>query len=220
MATQDLKALYQRRLTVPGLKDGIRQSLYDFQSYAAAGQTQLRFFSVPAGGAKTLADTNMKLAGQLMKGWKFICESIEVHIYPGSSAGSYVAQKPVQAGTALAAPNFANDIWVIGQSGWLELMVGTRPYLDEAPLLRFPPKTGPLLQTAMAVENTNTAVANQLTVDYARFGGRPYVLNPTLPLEENTAFEVTMNWPTAVAPPSGFVARIGVVLDGILFRNG
>jgi hypothetical protein len=31
-------------------------------------------------------------------------------------------------------------------------------------------------------------------------------------------FNVTLNFPTAVATPSGQNARIGVVLDGLLYR--
>ncbi|MGZ7265373.1 hypothetical protein ACXWP3_09695, partial [Streptococcus pyogenes] len=44
--------------------EAIKQSLYDYQAYAAAGQTNLTFFALPVGqSSKTLSDTNMTLAG-------------------------------------------------------------------------------------------------------------------------------------------------------------
>ena len=49
-----------------GQYEGIRQSLFDFQVYGAAGQTSLAFFQVPIGqGGKTIDDTNMEIQGAL-----------------------------------------------------------------------------------------------------------------------------------------------------------
>jgi len=35
----------------------------------------------------------------------------------------------------------------------------------------------------------------------------------------NQNFDITLTWPTAVALPSGQNARLGVVMDGILYRQ-
>lgn len=216
---KDYRALYNKRLTDPRFKEAIRQSLYDTQTFDSNVSSKLTFFTTPVSGAKTLADTNMRLAGQLPKGHKFVADGVEIHIAPGSSASAYARQAIVATGTALAAPNFANDVWALGEAGFLEIMVNNKPYLNEGPLYRFPPQAGLVVMPAAAVENTNTTVVNQITSDYARFGGRPYVLAPELPIEENTAFEVTLNWPAAFALPSAFDAKVKVVLLGTYFRN-
>jgi hypothetical protein len=214
----NMNALYRRRLVNPRVKEGIREPLYDFLSYNSGADTTLRFFQDPESGSKTKSDTNMTLNGQLPGGHKYVAETMEIHILPGSSASSYVIQPPVKTGTALAAPNFANDVWALVSTGFLKFHIGDKDYLT-APLLCFPPTTGLGITPAVAVENTNTTVLNQITVDYARLVGRVYVLNPIIPIEALTNFDVTLTWPAAVTLPSGFDARIGVVMNGLRFRN-
>lgn len=205
-----LRSLYNRRLTPAGIKEGIRQPLYDHETFTSNATTQLRFFSVPAGqGGKTKADTNMTLASQLPAGWKFIVQTVEVFVYPGATASGYTRKDPVVA--AGAVPDFANDVWALAASGWCEIVVGSKPYLTVAPLLMLPPRSGIVVNPA--------ASGTDMNVDYARLAGRPYVLNPVLPLDANTNFEVTLNWPAPLTLPSGNNARIGVVLDGLLFRE-
>lgn len=218
MAQQNLQQIFRKRLVDPRLKEGIREPLYDFQTYDSAATLQLKFFQTQVGGAKTKSDTNMPLNGQLPAGQKFVAFTIGLCVQPGSNASSYVRQDPVKTGTALAAPNFANDVWALIHQGWLELTVGTKNYLT-APLILFPAPTGLGITPAAAVENTNTTVINQITVDYARLVGKEFVLNPEVPIESQTNFDVTLNWPAAVTLPSGFDARIGVFLGGIRFRN-
>src|SRR6266481_3756473 len=87
---QDLAA---HRVTVPGTQDAIYAPLYDSAVYAAAGQLQLNFFSLPIGqgttsapgatGAKTEADTNLSNAGLLPKGNRFYCTGVELTLWPG-----------------------------------------------------------------------------------------------------------------------------------------
>lgn len=214
----NINAMYRRRLTNPRVKEGIREPLYDFLTYDSAATTALRFFQDPISGTKTKSDTNMTLAGQLPGGHKYVAETIEIHILPGSSASAYARQDPVKSGTALAAPNYANDVWALVSKGYLIFHIGDKDYLT-APLLSFPPTTGLGITPAVAVENTNTTVLNQLTVDYARLVGRVYVLNPIIPIEALTNFDVTLAWDAAVTLPSGFDARIGVQMGGLRFRN-
>ncbi len=218
MSSANLKQLYRRRLVNPNQKEGIREPLYDFLTYNSGTDLSLRFFQDPVSGTKTKADTNMTLAGQLPGGHKFIVETCEIHVLPGSSATAYARQDAVKTATALAAPNFANDVWALLHTGYLVFHIGDKDYVT-APLLSFPPTTGMLISPAAAVENTNTTVLNQITADYGRLAGRPYVFNPVLPLEGLNNFDVSLFWPTAVTLPSGFDARIGVVLNGVRFRN-
>lgn len=195
--------------------EAIRQSLYDYTTYGgAAGQTQLQFFQVPVGqSGKTLADTNMRAAGQLPQPQFFLLESIEIKFYPGVLPGTHV--------TTLAATEFANDVYTVAKSGWAELFIGSKPYLDEAPLDRFPPKTRLNVDAAYGIQLKQTMAADaeeQVSMDYATFSGRPYFMDPQVLLVPNQNFTFTLNWPTAVPLPSTADARIGVVFDGYLYR--
>lgn len=208
---------------VPSLKDlagfnvnrvdqyeGIRQSLYDYTAYASAGQTSLQFFQTPEGqGGKTLADTNMRSAGQLPQPQFFLLETIEILFFPGVNPVTLDA-------AANAESEFTNDVYTISKSGYLELFIGSKPYLQEAPIGRFPGKTR--LEAEFAVASSTTADTKALHMDYAAFAGRPYYMQPPILLVPNQNFSISLKWPAAVALPSGQDGRIGVVMDGILYR--
>lgn len=212
--------------------EAVRQTLYDFQLYPTAGQTQLQFFQAPGGqgitsaigavvgSAKGFADTNMTLAGQLARYVNFLLQSIEVFFEPGSvaTANTYTPFRPVVliAIPTLALTSGPNDVDAIRQSGWLELFVSNKTYLREAPLGRFPPKTQLDLDVAFA---TNSATTLGIGGFSGKFYGRPYYVEPWITLPANANFTVNLNWPGAVATPSGFNGRAGVVMDGITFRN-
>jgi hypothetical protein len=197
----------------PDLLEALRGSLYDFQTYAAAGQTVLQFFQVQAGsGGKTLEDTNLTNNGMLPSGISFLVQSIEVFFFPGMLA--YLA-----AGTSPANQIFLNDVWTVGKQGELEFIVGSKSYLSEAPLMRFPPKNS--LYVTPAFSDTTTPAANRENrVTYSAFGGKPYVLDPAIFIVSTTNFKVTLNWPSGVqALPSTLAGRIGVVMNGMQVRN-
>lgn len=198
-----------------GQTEGIRQSLYDFQTYTAAtGHTSLTFFQVPNGqSSKTVADTNMELAGSLPAPKKFLVESIEIHFFPGVL--------PEQIKTTLALPAFINDVYTLAKSGSLNFFIGSKTYLEEAPIGRFPAKTGLNPNSAHSIFRSQAAAADaqdQLSTSYAKFSGRPYYLDPPVLLTPTQNFKVTLTWPTAVTLPSSADGRIGIVLDGILYR--
>lgn len=202
-----------------GQYEGIRQTLYDYQTYAAAGQTSLSFFQVPVGQAgKTVDDTNIEVAGSLPQPKHFLVESIEVRFWPTAL--------PVVSATGVlatqAASNYTNDVTTFAKSGSLNFFIGSKTYLEEAPVGRFPPKTR--VDADFAVSQTvNQAAAadqeNQITMDLAYVSGRPYFINPATLLIPTQNFKVSLNWAVAVALPSTQDARIGVVLDGILYRQ-
>jgi hypothetical protein len=217
-----------------GEAEVIRQSLYDYQVYATAGATILNFFQNPqgagktsssgavAGSAKTIADTNLELAGQLPNPKGFLMESIEVDFYPGSvaTADTFTIQV-ISSFLAVAAQTFipgaaANDVNAVYSGGELQFFIGSKPYLDEAPLKRFPPKAQFVVDAAMASNSATTGEVGTISV---KAGGRPYFMQPPVSIMATQNFKVSLNWPVAIATPSGFNGRIGVILDGYLFRN-
>lgn len=198
-----------------GQYEGIRQSLYDFTTYANAGQTSLQFFQVPRGqGGKTVADTNMQSAGQLPQPQHFLVESIEIFFFPGVL--------PTTKTIAVAETEFSNDVYSVAKSGSLDFFIGSKSYLEEAPLGRFPPKTRLSVEGNHAISELQAAAADselQVSTDYAAGIGRPYYLDPPVLLVPNQNFNITINWPAVIALPSGVDGRIGIALDGILYRQ-
>lgn len=200
--------------------EAIRQSLYDFQSYVAAGQTVLTFFALPqgqgvgfGGGAKTLTDTNMTLASQLPANQEFLVESVEIMFNP--TTPTVAAQMPGANVGALTIPQIVNDAYIALRTGNLVFTIGSKPYLQEAPLGRFPSKAHFAVEGAAAT----TVAASQLTALFPYWAGRPYFLKPaSLLLNSSQNFTVQLNWPEGVQAITN-PARIGVILDGFLYRR-
>lgn len=210
-------ALGRYNVNRPGW-EAIRQSLYDFTTYAAAGQTQLTFFALPVGqGGKTLSDTNMTLAGQLPANQEFLVNSIEIYFRPTTPAPSSSTNDPVVAAPVLAT--HINDSYLVSRTGNLNMVIGSKPYLQESPLGRFPPKTDFRVDSALALATTVAADSIESRIAVANWGGRPYLLSPTdLRIVSTQNFSVTLNWPEGVQAIAN-AARIGVVLDGFLYRR-
>ena len=220
-----------RRVTNPNQSEIVRQRFYDYQLYATAGTTQLTFFSAPvgqglttalggtAGTAKTLWDTNLELPNTLPSGKAFMIESIEVLFFPGSvaTANTYTVASPVlfNATAAAAVQSQLADVNSFYQSGMLELNILSKNYLRETPLIAFPPKANFQLDAALASNSATTALNGAVNM---RAAGRPYYLEPTIALQPAVNFEVVIRYPAAVATPSGFNARVGVILDGYFMR--
>lgn len=212
--------------------EGLRQSLYDHLLYPTAGINQLNFFQNPSGAgiatalgaavgsAKTIADTNMDSPGMLPAGKSFLITSVEVCYYAGLSAAANTflpALPSVFAAVAAAAvAGQINDVATFYLSGSLRLFIGSKAALEEAPLLRFPPKTQLTFDSAMA---SNSATTAEIAAVSGKVSGRPYIMEPPIYLENNQNFVVQLNWPAVVATPSGFNARVGVILDGYTYRN-
>lgn len=193
-----------------------RQTQYDFQSYASGGQTSLTFFQLPQGqSGKTLADTNLEVAGSLPAPKYFLVESIEVVFFPGVSP--FTAAAAASPGTPAS---FTNDMYAVLKSGFLNFFIGSKSYLTEAPIGRFPPKAAKLESTFAVSSGVAAAAAavGGLQADYSCWAGRPYFINPQIMLAPTQNFNITLNWPTAVTLPSGQNGRIGVILDGLLYR--
>lgn len=200
----------------------IRQGLFDSAAYAAAGATSLSFFSTPigqgtglGGDVKTLTDTNMRLAGQLPAMQGFLIEAVEVLILP--TTPTVASAMPAVFG-AQAVQAQINDAYILARSGNLTLTIGSKPYLEEGPLMKFPASAD--FQVSGAASDATTAGANaQSRVGYGKRVGRTYSLGGApIFLTANQNFGVTLSWPEglqAITNP----ARIVVTLGGLLYRR-
>lgn len=217
----------QNHISMLQTQDVIWSPLYDFQDYGTAGSTQYTFFTSPIGsgttsapgasGNKTIADTNMRAAGQLTKGNAFFCTGVEALLFPGAAT----TFGPGETTTDANAGRFANDVYRIGKGGVLTVTVGSdRKYVEDGPLNQFPPVTRLALAAALSntLDSDSTAASTLQQVNYASWGGEPYSIVP-LYLDSNQGFQATVNFPVAVAPASAITARFGLRLRGYLIRN-
>ena len=211
--------------------EGIRQSLYDFQLYPAAGLPQFTFFQLQQGqglsshplnanNVKGIWDSNMESSGQLPNPKRFLIESIEVSFEAGSvaTANTFTTVSPVAFAAVAAATvgSYITDINVVRQVGVVGLFIGSKYYLQEAPIGRFPPKVRPELTGTVA---SNSATTAEVFAGTLKQVGRPYFIEPAIFLESTQNFRVDIAFPAAQPLPSGFNGRIGVILDGYLYRN-
>lgn len=234
LATVPLDADFARYSAAnPNFAEIVRQPLYDYNLLPGAGAAQLNFFQAAIGqgvttslGAavgttKTRADTNMDLAGQLPSGMQQLVESIEVQFFPGSvSTANTYTPAPLAFFAAVAAaavPGLVNDVNTFYQGAKLEFRVLQKPYLEMAPLVNFPPKGH---FGGMAAIATNSATTAEAGIAAVRAAGSPFYLEPPVALFPAMNFVVSIQWPAAVALPSGFNARVGVILDGFQKRAG
>ena len=151
----DLNQLQTYSVNRKGEYEGVRQTLYDFQTYAAAGQSQLQFFQVPLGQAgKTIEQTNMDQAGALPTPKYFLVESIEIYFYPAANISAL--QNDVLAN--LVDTDYSNDVQAVARAGALTYFIGSKNYLQEAPLNRFPPKTCLKTEGAYALQDASLGI--------------------------------------------------------------
>lgn len=224
------------RVTNPMQAQAFPYRLYDSLIYPTGGSTQFSFFQTPvgqgvsssqgvtAGSAKTYADTNMNLAGQLPSGMEFLIKSIEVSFDPGSSAtaNTFVPFPVFLFSVDATAANTFEDMLQaqhnVLSGGVLELNVLQQNYVRDAPLQVFPPKTRQTVDGAAAsITSTDaTAVSSLLRSD-----GRPWYLDgegiPGISLQSAVNFEVIIKFPAAISVPT--VSRLRVALDGYVLRS-
>lgn len=188
-----LMNLQQYNTMVAGSVELTRSVLYDTVAYAQAGQTSLTFFQLPVGqSSKTYQDTNMTAAGQLPQPQSFLIQTMELYFYPASTV------LPANAGlsTTVGVSNFVNDTYKVFKYGsYLNLFIGSKNYVTDAPLQKFPPRNG--LSGFAGIADTTVSSAN--SVAYASNGGPVYEINPPILLTPNVNFNVSLNWNTAQA---------------------
>lgn len=188
----------QFSVNLDNVVEALWQPIYDLQTYAAAGQTLLTFFQNPTGaGGRTYLDTNMQAAGAFPAMQNFIATRIELAFVPGA---------------ATTVAGYMTDVLAVANSGYLEFTVGSKNFLRESPIGKFPPAQ------RLDVFAVNDASAAATVFRYAQNRGEIYQITPVLiPSLQN--FSITLNWPTAVALPSTVAGSIRCTLGGYLFRS-
>lgn len=191
----------------PDAVEAIWQPFYDFQEYPVGGSTSLTFFAIPRGqGGKTYADTNMETAAVFPAPTSFLVMGIQVLFEPLNVASAAAAAQRVLA-------NWLDAI-AVNNAGWLELLIGGKVYLRDAPIGKFPAVH--TISGVAAVAASEAAATIQTDVNYARSTGRYYSITPLL-IPQNQNFSITLNFPTAVGVT--VAGRIGVTLDGFYYRK-
>lgn len=204
-----LAQLEQYNVNVEGQPEVIYQPIYDFQVYPTAGFTELAFFQVPEGQAgKTFDDTNMSLTAALAVPINMAIVDVQVWFFPAAAPG--------RTGAIATTGENWNDVDAVLQAGNLQLEIGSKEYLVDAPLIKFPPQGR--LAGAAALADSSIAAANAGSqIDYATGAGRIYDLVP-LRLISQQNFTVRIRFGAVVATPSGNNGRIGVALGGFRYR--
>ena len=203
-----IAALRKYNVNRVGQYEVIWSPLYEYQTYPTTGQTLLTFFQNTVGSiAGGKSTTNILAAGQLPRPQEFLITGVQVTF----EVGAAIAVDAI----ARVQTNW-QDVFDVSNSGNLDLFVGSKSYLTDAPLGVFPQQwgVGGTANTSAATTTAATDIAKVL--DYARPVGRYYSITPVkLPANQN--FNVTLNWPEGVVPIVT-AAVIGVRLDGFLYR--
>lgn len=221
------------RVTNPNFAEIIQQPLYDYLLMPAAGSQLLTFFqsqigqgvtTAPGGtvgSVKSYSDTNMQLSSQLPSGLEFLTQSVEVQFYPGSvSTANTFTTAAMTFFNAVASATVGgqlNDSNVFYIGGLLEFNVLNKNYLRLTPLVNFVPTRSLDFSGTIA---SNSATTSVIGAGVLRPGGLPFDLDPPVTLLPACNFSVTLTWPSVVPMPSGFNARVGVVLQGYQKRAG
>lgn len=199
----------------------LTQSLYDSAAYPTTGIAALTYFQnqvgsgtgVISGAAKTLEDTNMQGNGSMPNLQAYLVTSVELDVQPAIAFGAAV--NPAAFGAQAVATSI-NDVWKIRATGWLDFKIGSKSYLQEGPLMKFP-ASNDLEINAAAADISTTGANMQTRIAYAKSVGPAYVLAPNnlllIPMQN---FNVTLNWATLETVTSQ--ARIFVRLMGQLLR--
>jgi len=180
--------------------------LYDEGTYPSTGISELNFFQNPIGQlGKTMEKTNMTGAGQLPANQSFIVTGVCVDISPSFFPSDI-------GGSPLAA--YVNTLNLIANSGSARLFIGSKDYIQMAPIGSMPSKYR--LSGFAAIADTSTAGNVNSQIVYAATAGEEHKITP-LDIPSNQNFKFSMHWKNLV--PTTFNASIRVYLNGWLTRN-
>jgi hypothetical protein len=188
--------------------EAVKWNIYDTLAYATTGQQSLTFFQSPVGqNGKTYADTNMLAGGALPNPQQFLVTGIEIYFRPGTAVSTVGA--PAVNEYVIDTEKFWNA------PAWLAFQIASKNYLNESPLLKFPPPNG--LAGWAAMSDSTTAGAGQNgVISYATACGECFEMNPPILLTTNTNFSITLNWPALITLTTA--ATVKVNLSGLLYR--
>ncbi len=135
----------------------------------------------------------------------------ELMLFPGQTI-----EQGVSTSATTALNNFIQDTYTIGKSGFLTLQIGSnRNYIQDGPLIVFPPAVRLAVAAANAISAT-AAATSFLNTAYASWTGEPYAITPVY-IEATQGFQETLQWPAAVVVNA--TARLFSRLRGYLIRN-
>jgi hypothetical protein len=201
LAADKVKKVFDSsRVNLPNQVERLYQPFYDYIEVDTTAITpSTKFFQVPQGqNGKSIIDTNMELAGNLPKGQAFLVTGISVEVLPNEGL------------SVTGDSEFGDIMYSILRSGALVFTVGSKDYVVQGNLMKFPPKN--LLQRDTAA----SGYASAFVMDYAQADGEFFSIVPIL-LESSQNFSVTLK--DIAATQASNDVRIGVHLEGILYRN-
>lgn len=226
----DKNYLNTHKVGIAGQKDVIWNPLFDFIAYPSAGGLLFSFYSNPIGqgtsstpgaGAvsKSLFDTNLTIGNQLTKGNEFYMVGSESLFYPGvSNAALPLTVLPGRTNVPTTVGIFVNDVWSVGNGGIKVMSIGTdRKYIQDGPLMMFPPTTRLAVASALAGQGTSTT-GTGLEVTYASWSGEPYSVVPIY-IEANQQFILQVSFSALIPTPSTQIGRLGDRMRGYLIRQ-
>lgn len=193
------KVMNKARVTIPGKVESIWEPLYDFQTCAAAATSSQSFFTTPIGGSKTRADTNLTLAAQISKDQLFVVTAICLDFIPG-----------VEVASSTLDNEYINDVLAFYRNGNINFVIGDKPYGRQGPLMKFPPSN-----RLAGFAATGTGNASDETISYAQAAGQKYETRDMI-IEGGQQFSFAIE--NRLALPSTIAGRVGVTLEGWLFR--
>ena len=209
-ATNPAQWFAKNRVNIQGTKEVIWEPLYDTVTYPAAGAASLILFQDQIGkNGKNLSQTNMDLDGQLPKGKALKVVSIQLAFYTGGQANTLITGNTIEQEAAI------NDTRTFAENGSLKFRIGSKEFLRQAPLGKFPPAER-LSGFATGAISQDTPPATGNMTSYASPCGRLFTISGLL-LESSQNFHVELN--DLPALPSGVDGRIVCTLNGWLGRN-
>ncbi len=200
----------KNRVNIPGTKEVIWEPLYDTVAYPAGGAATLILFQDQIGkNGKTLSQTNMDLDGQLPKGKALKVVSIQLAFYTGVQANTQITGNNIEQESSI------NDVRTFSENGSLKFRIGSKEFLRQAPLGKFPAAER-ISGFADGAISQDTPPNNGNMTSYSAASGRLFTISGLL-LESSQNFHIELN---DLPPlPSGIDGRIVCTLNGWLGRN-
>lgn len=189
---------------------------YHRQNYAAAGQTQLKFFNETGGRAIT----NMAQAGQFPNPQHFAAMGLCVDVQLGHDRlGSRTSGKKFVDDTADPI-TAADELYPIIKNAVLSMTVGSKKVIDEVMGLdHFPAAAGIDLAGFAATTETAKVYTGGVVQNGVPHIANMFLFKPTPEgIPGGQSFEVEIDWLEAYALTGG--GCVQVTLHGLLFEPG
>lgn len=214
-------------------RDVIWEPMRDALIYPSAGAQTFTFFNQGIGagntsepgagsGPKTIYDTNARNQNLLPSGQQFYIIGSETHFFPGvqPTTGTPYALYPMENQVTSGIGVFTKDVWAVLTAGHKKMTVNTdRSYIDDGPLIQFPPaKWYDGVAALDSLTASTNATSYQSAFDYFRAAGEPYLIVPVY-LKSTMQFTLEVTYAVAIPTVSGQPGRIIERLRGYKIRQ-